>query len=91
MKAFLTRLPHDPQIAGTNTLGREMLDSSMKTGIGMTIVIDRLHVEEDKGIAIAIAKDINRQTTVAVAVPVEDSLDSAQRVARSCWKAFLLI
>jgi hypothetical protein len=89
MKALLTRLPRDQQqIAGTNTLGREMLDSSMKTGIGMTIVIDRLRDEEDKDIAIAISKDINRQTTAAVVVHVEGSLDSAQRVVRSCWKAF---
>lgn len=84
MKAHLTRLPHDQQIAGTSTPGREMLDSIMKTGIGMTIVIDRLRDEEDKGIAIVIAKDTSRQTTAAVVVHVEYSLDSAQRVVRSC-------
>lgn len=60
----------------------------MKIGIGMIIVIDRLHGEEDKDIAIAIAKDINRQTTVAVVVHVEGSLDLAPRVERSCWKGF---
>jgi hypothetical protein len=82
MKAILARLPDDQQIAGKSTLGKEMLDRIMKIGIGMTIVIDRLPGEEDKDIEIAIAKDINRQTTVAVAVHVEGRLDSAKRVVR---------
>jgi predicted translin family RNA/ssDNA-binding protein len=54
----------------------------MKIGIGMTIVIDRLRGEEDRDIAIAITRDIDRQTTAAVAVHVEGNLDSARRVVR---------
>lgn len=60
-----------------------MLARTMKTEIGMTIVIDRPHGEEDKGIAIAIVRDIDRQITVAAAVHAEGILDLAQRVAKS--------
>jgi hypothetical protein len=81
MKTILARLPNEQQIAGARTPGTEMLDPTMTTGIGLTIVSDRLRGEEDKGIEIEIARDIDRRiiptvgVTVAVAARVEDSLD----------------
>lgn len=88
IKNILARLPNDQHIAGASTPGTEMLERTMITGIGMTIAIDRLHGEEDKDIVTAIARDIDRRiiamvgATVAVAVHVEGSLDSALRVGR---------
>jgi hypothetical protein len=55
----------------------------MRTGIGTTIVIDRPRGEDDKGTAIAIARDIDHRITVGVAVHAAGSLGSARRAGKS--------
>lgn len=91
IKTILDRLPDVQQIAGTSTLGREMLVRTLRTGIGTTIVIDRPRGEDDSGTEIAIARDIDRRIAVAVVVHAADSLVSGRRAGKLWWKDFLWI